>query len=52
MQWRGHMGEMWETRNECRILFRGKCPLGRPRRKWVGKITIYIKIYFVMLRYR
>jgi hypothetical protein len=43
MRWAGHVVRMGEKRNAYRILVgkpEGKRPLGRPRRKWVGKIKI------------
>jgi hypothetical protein len=36
----------WEKRNAYRILVgtpEGKRPLGRPRRKWVNNIKMYLK---------
>jgi hypothetical protein len=43
MRWAGHVAQMRETRNACRILVgkpEGKRPLGRPRRRWVDNIKM------------
>jgi hypothetical protein len=37
---------MWEKRNACRILVgkpEGKRSLGRPKRRWVDNIKIYLR---------
>jgi hypothetical protein len=37
---------LWETRNAYRILVgkpEGKKPLGKPRRRWVDNIKIYLR---------
>jgi PAS domain-containing protein len=42
----GHVARMGEKRNAYRILVEkpeGKRPLGRPRRRWVDNITIYLR---------
>jgi hypothetical protein len=41
MRWVGHVAQMGEKRNSCRILVgkpEGKRPLRKPRRKWVDNI--------------
>jgi hypothetical protein len=46
MRWAGHVARMWEKRNAYRILVgkpEGKRPLGRPRRRWVNNIKIYVR---------
>jgi hypothetical protein len=46
MQWAGHVARMGERRNACRILVgkpKGRRPLGRPRRRWVGNIKIDLR---------
>jgi hypothetical protein len=46
MRWEGHVARMGEKRNACRILVgkpKGKRPLGRPRRRWVDNIEIYLR---------
>jgi hypothetical protein len=46
MRWVGHVARIGETRNECGILVgkpEGKRPLGRPRRRWVDNIKIYLR---------
>jgi hypothetical protein len=45
-RWGGHVARMGEKRNSYRILvgkLEGKRPLGRPRRRWVDDIKIYLK---------
>jgi hypothetical protein len=42
----GHVARMGETRNAYRILVgkpEGKSPLGRPRRRWVDNIKMYLR---------
>jgi hypothetical protein len=46
MQWAGHVARMGEARNAYRILLGkpwGKRQLGRPRRRWVDNIKIYLR---------
>jgi hypothetical protein len=46
MRWAGHVPRMVETRNAYRILVgkpEGNRPLGRPRRRWVDNIKIYLR---------
>jgi hypothetical protein len=46
MRWAGHVERMGETRNAYRILVgkpEGKRPLGRPRRRCVNNIKIYLR---------
>jgi hypothetical protein len=41
MAWAGHVARMGEKRNVCRLLVgkpEGRRPLGRPRRRWLGRI--------------
>jgi hypothetical protein len=43
MRWVGHVVLMGEKRNAYRLLvgkLKGKRPLGRPRRRWVGNISM------------
>jgi hypothetical protein len=45
MIWEGHVARMGEKRNAYRLLVgkpEGKRPLGRPRRRWVDNIRMYI----------
>jgi hypothetical protein len=45
MRWAEHVARMGEKRNACRLLVgkpEGKRPLGRPRRRWVDNIKIYL----------
>jgi hypothetical protein len=45
MRWAGHVARMGVTRNAYRILVgkpEGKRPLGRPRRRWVDNIKMYL----------
>jgi hypothetical protein len=45
MRWAGHVARMGEMRNACRLLVgkpEGKRPLGRPRRRWVDNIRMYL----------
>jgi hypothetical protein len=45
MRWAGHVARMGETRNAYKILVgkpEGKRPLGRPRRRWVDNIKMYL----------
>jgi hypothetical protein len=42
----GHVARMGERRNAYRILVgkpEGRRPLGRPRRRWVDNIKIYLR---------
>jgi hypothetical protein len=46
MRWVGQVARMGEKRNAYRILVgepEGKRPLGRPRRRWVNNINIYLR---------
>jgi hypothetical protein len=46
MRWAGHVARMGEKRNSYGILVgnpEGKRPLGRPRRRWVDKIKMYLR---------
>jgi hypothetical protein len=46
MRWAGHIARMCEKRNAYRILVgkpEGRRPLGRPRRRWVNNIKIYLR---------
>jgi hypothetical protein len=45
MRWAGHITRMGEKRNTYRLLVgkpEGKRPLGRPRRRWVDNIRMYL----------
>ena len=46
MRWAGHVARMGEERGACRVLL-GKPevrrPLGRPRRRWVDNIRMYLQ---------
>jgi hypothetical protein len=45
MRWAGHVARMGEKRNVYRLLVgkpEGKRPLGRPRRRWIDNIKMYI----------
>jgi hypothetical protein len=41
MRWAGHVARMGARRNAYRLLV-GKRPLGRPRRRWVDNIRMYL----------
>jgi hypothetical protein len=46
MRWAGHVARMGAKRNACRILVakpEGKRPRGRPGRRWVGNIKMYLR---------
>jgi hypothetical protein len=46
MRWAGHVARMGEKRNSYKILVgksEGKRLLGRPRRRWVDNIKMYLK---------
>jgi hypothetical protein len=46
MRWAGHIARMEAPRNAYRILVgkpEGKRPLGRPRRRWVDNIKMYLR---------
>jgi hypothetical protein len=46
MRWAGHVARMREKRNAYRILVgnpEGRRPLGRPRRRWVDNIKMYLR---------
>ena len=46
MRWAGHMARMGEERGVYRVLVgkrEGKRPLGRPRRRWVDNIRMYLQ---------
>jgi hypothetical protein len=45
MRWAGHVARMEEKRNAYRLLAgnpEGERPLGRPRRRWVDNIRMYL----------
>jgi hypothetical protein len=45
MRWAGYIARVGEKRNAYRLLVgrpEGKRPLGRPRRRWVDNIRIYL----------
>jgi hypothetical protein len=45
MRWEGHVARMGEKRNAYRLFVgkpEGKRPLGRPRRRWVDDIRMYL----------
>jgi hypothetical protein len=45
MRWASHVARMGEKRNAYKLLVRkpgGKRPLGRPRRRWVDNIRMYL----------
>jgi hypothetical protein len=48
MRWVGHVARMWKKKkkkNACRLLVgkpEANKPLGRPRRRWVDKIKLYL----------
>jgi hypothetical protein len=46
MRWAEHVARIGETRNAYRILVgmpKGTRPLGRPRRRWVDNIKMYLR---------
>jgi hypothetical protein len=46
MRWAGHVARMGENRNAYRILIgkpKGKRRLGKPRRRWVENIKMYLR---------
>jgi transcription termination factor 2 len=46
MKWAGHVARMGEKRNAYKIFVgeqEGKRPLGRPRRRWVDNIKMYLR---------
>jgi len=46
MRWAGHVARMGEERGVYRVLARkaeGRRPLGRPRRRWVANIRMYLQ---------
>ena len=46
MRWAGHVARMGEERGVYRVLVgkpEGKRPLGRPRRRWVDNIRMYLQ---------
>ena len=46
MRWAGHVARMVEERGVYRVLVgkpEGKRPLGRPRRRWVDNIRMYLQ---------
>jgi len=46
MRWAGHVARMREERGAYRVLvgkLEGKRPLGRPRRRWVDNIRMYLQ---------
>ena len=46
MRWAGHVARMGEVRGVCRVLLgkpEGKKPLGKPRRRWVDNIRMYLQ---------
>jgi hypothetical protein len=45
IRWEGHVARMEEKRNSYKLLVgksEGKRPLGRPRRRWVDNIRMYL----------
>jgi hypothetical protein len=45
MRWAGHVARTGEKRNVYRLLVgnpEGMRPLGRPRRRWIGNIKMYL----------
>ena len=47
MRWAGYVARMGEERGVYRVLVRkqeGKRPMGRPRRRWVDNIRIYLQV--------
>jgi hypothetical protein len=45
MRWAGHAARMGEKRNVYRLLVgksEGKRPLGRPRRRWIDNVKMYL----------
>jgi hypothetical protein len=45
MKWAGHVTRMGEKRNVYKLLIgkpEGRRPLGRPRRRWIDNIKIYL----------
>jgi hypothetical protein len=45
MRWAGHVARIGEKRNLYKLLVgkpEGKRPLGRPRRRWIGNIKMYL----------
>jgi hypothetical protein len=45
IRWAGHVARMGEKRNVYRLLVgepEGKGPLGRPRRRWIDNIKMYL----------
>jgi hypothetical protein len=46
VRWAGHVARMGKRRNAYRILMgmpEGRRPLGRPRRRWVDNIKMYLR---------
>jgi hypothetical protein len=46
MRWVGHVARIGEKRNGYRIWLgnpEGRRPLGRPRRRWVNNIKMYLR---------
>jgi len=46
MRWAGHVARMGEERGVYRFLvgkLKGRRPLGRPRRRWVDNIRMYLQ---------
>jgi hypothetical protein len=46
MRWAGHVAQMGEKTNAYRILVgkpERKIPLGRPKRRWVDSLKIYLR---------
>jgi hypothetical protein len=46
VRWTGHVARIWEKMNAYRILVgkpERKRPLGRPRRRWVNNVKIYLR---------
>jgi len=47
MRWAGHVAPMGEERGAYRVLVgkqEGKRPLGRPRRRWLDNIRMYLQV--------
>jgi hypothetical protein len=52
MGWEGHVARILEKRNAYRILVEkteGKRPLGRPRRRWVDNMKIWIGLIWLRI---
>jgi hypothetical protein len=52
MRWAGHVARMGVKMNACRILMvkpEGKIALGRPRRRWVDNMKIWIGLIWLRI---